>query len=152
MTTSRDLEHCRKLLRELEEETHAPSDDPGSRRFERFPVRGDVRLRSDLPEASIPPIFGLLRDVSRGGAGVLVNRPVDPNAAFHMELRTRQSVAAVLPAFCRHCRKLDDDAYVIGMAFGAEASLLLAFGIDAAAVRAGDQGEQPPLPGDFIAA
>jgi len=40
----------------------------------------------------------------------------------------------------------------VGMAFGAEAALLLAFGIDEETVRAGDQGEQPPLPGDFVAA
>ncbi len=138
-------------LRSLDETQGKP---PASlqRRFKRFAVRGEARLWPGEAITNPPsPITVQMRDFSRGGAGLLSNEPVTRGCFWQMQLVDGDLSITALPTFCRYCREVADGAYLIGVEFGVEASILLALGITAKELIEGDQAEnQRPLNGDFV--
>ena len=102
------------------------------RRFPRYPARGEARLcpasvGADLAGAHLVHV----RDISRGGVGVLCSRPVEVGQSWNLQLVVERVTMSTLPAFCRFCRKVADGAWLVGLEFGIEASVLLAMGVNA---------------------
>lgn len=122
------------------------------RRFRRFEVRGEARLwpgdvGTSTPTASVVQV----RDISRGGVGLLSSEPIERGFFWQMQLVDSGVTLATLPAFCRFCRPITDGAYLIGVEFGVQASVMLALGVQAKDLADGDEAEnQRPLIGDFV--
>jgi hypothetical protein len=123
------------------------------RRFFRYPARGQARLSSANPGRECSAISVEVRDISRGGVGVLCDQPAEIGHCWRLNLLDDRVVIASLPVFCRYCRKVIDGAYLIGLEFGAEAGLLMAMGVSAKDIMSGDEmpDEQELVSGDFVA-
>ena len=137
-------------LRELEQwRTDFPT--AGQRRFARFPARGQAYLWPGETVAGVEPLGTLhVRDISRSGVGLVSGAPATPGQSWLLQLGDERLVAATLFAACRFCRKIIDGAYLIGVEFGVDASLLLAMGVPAKVLMLGDEPEDSPLlAGDF---
>lgn len=92
-----------------------------------------------------------IRDISRGGIGVLTSRPLASGQCWQIQLIAQRITMSTLPAFCRYCRKITESAWLVGLEFGIEASVLLAMGVSAAELGEADETpEQPSLKGDFL--
>jgi len=138
-------------LRKLESWQSQPPA-AGQRRFERFPARGEARLwpgEAGLTAQSVPTVH--IRDVSRGGVGVLSNQPANSGQFWQVQLGTEKLAITTLPGFCRFCREVVPGAYLIGIAFGIEASILLSLGVPAKGIAKRDESEQRQnVTGDFV--
>lgn len=95
--------------------------------------------------------FVHVRDISRGGIGVLMSRPLEVGQCWQIQLIAHRITMATLPAFCRFCRKITDNAWLVGLEFGIEASVLLAMGVNASELGEADETpEDHTLKGDFL--
>ncbi len=104
-------------------------------------------------ETSIPV---LLKDISRCGAGVIANRPVDICDAIPLAICDGSLTVATLSTFVRHCRRVgvgEQEAYLVGLDFGVDASVLTALGVSPLDILRGDQMEANELsnPDSFCA-
>lgn len=122
------------------------------RRFRRFTARGVAWMLPGKPNSrssNHPPVY--VRDISRGGVGLLCSMPFDLDEYCQLELASEQVVATTLPAFCRHCLQVTDGVYLIGMEFGVNASVLLSLGVSAKALaEADDSSRKRSVAGDFV--
>jgi hypothetical protein len=135
---STDLQAALKKIDAWQED----SNPDGQRRFRRFPVRGEARLWPGLADGGQnSATSSQIRDISRGGVGLLVSEPVERGQFWQMQIMSGGVAVATLPAFCRFCRKVTDGAYLIGAEFGVEASVLLALDVAAKDVIEGDEIE-----------
>jgi hypothetical protein len=110
------------------------------RRFDRFEVRGDVRVVSDRPGEN-EFYDGQIRDMSRGGMGVLTTREVPLGGPMHIRLSTGRMAIASTPAFCRFSREVSEGIWLCGFAFAMDAGPLLALGVDKTALAEADNPE-----------
>ena len=94
------------------------------------------------------------RSVSSLYGGVSASRSVSPSTAtapLSSHSVDSSVTVATVPAFCRYCRKVIDGAYLIGVEFGIQASVMLALGVVAKDLAEGDEIEdQRPLTGEFV--
>jgi hypothetical protein len=124
------------------------------RSFYRYPVRGQARLIPGTAEShNRNPIMVEVRDISRGGVGVLCNQPAELGQFWRIDLLDDQVIIASLPVFVRYCRRVMDGAYLIGFEFGIESSILLAMGVSAKDLMEGDRVPDDPsssVTGDFV--
>jgi hypothetical protein len=138
-------------LRKLES-WQADPPAAGQRRFQRFPARGEARLfpgEAGPTAPSIPTVH--IRDVSRGGIGILSNQPAKTGTFWQVQLGTERLVVASLPGFCRFCREVIPGAHLIGLAFGIDASVLLSLGVPSKSISERDESEQyQNVTGDFL--
>jgi hypothetical protein len=132
----------------LAERIHQPPDEA----IPPLPGRGEARLCPATPYADRSEYDVVhVRDISRGGIGVLSGRPVQPDQCWQLQLIAQHLTMATLPAFCRFCRKVSDGAWLIGLEFGIEASVLLAMGVNSAELIHSDETpENQKLKGDFF--
>jgi hypothetical protein len=148
---ARDSMDLQAALRKLESWQSQPPT-AGQRRFERFPARGEACLfpgEAGLTVPAVPTVH--IRDVSRGGIGVLSNQAAKPGAFWQVQLGTERLVVASLPGFCRFCREVIPGAYLMGLAFGIDAGVLLSLGVPAKAIAERDECEQyQNVRGDFL--
>ena len=128
------------------------STDSRMRRFPRYPARGEARLCSVTPFAERSDFDVVhVRDISRGGIGVLSGQPVPVGQNWQLQLISQHITMATLPAFCRFCRKVSDGAWLVGLEFGIEASVLLAMGVSPAELIHSDETpEGQSLKGDYL--
>jgi hypothetical protein len=92
-----------------------------------------------------------IRDVSRGGIGVLTAQPAKPGTFWQVQLGTERLVVASLPGFCRFCREVIPGAYLVGLAFGIDACILLSLGVPAKSITERDDSEQyEDVTGEFV--
>ena len=144
MNAERPLDQGTELqrtLRELES-WQADAACTGHRQFRRYAVRGLALLRPGSPQcadALATPVQ--IRDISRGGIGVLSSQPATSGQQWLVQITDDRVTLATLPGFCRYCRRVSEDAHLIGIEFAAEASLLLAMGVRAADLAVGDGNE-----------
>lgn len=138
-------------LRQLEKITSEDSSHQ-RRRFARFPARGQAVPWPGEAVTGVEPLGTFhLRDISRSGVGLLSNKPAEPGQFWRLNLGDERVIVASLPAVCRHCRQVDDGAYLIGAEFGVDASVLLAVGVPAKAIALGDEPEaQRAVVGDYV--
>jgi hypothetical protein len=122
------------------------------RRFPRYAARGEARLCSAEVHADQTSFDHVhVRDISRGGIGVLMSRPLTVGQCWQIQLIAQRITMATLPAFCRFCRKITDNAWLVGLEFGIEASVLLAMGVNAGELSEADETpETSTLSGDFL--
>ena len=119
-------------------------DSPFSkqRRFRRHPVRGFAHLHPGSPQcADQPPVTANLRDISRGGVGMLCSHKAEMGTHWVVQLTDDRVTLATMPGFCRYCRSLGQELWLIGIEFGAQASILVALGVNAADLASGDRNE-----------
>jgi hypothetical protein len=103
------------------------------RRFTRFGVRSTAELScldggSDV-RSEISTVQ--LRDISRGGAGILIDRPLHVDSAHRLTLYQDQLELCSLPFFVRFCQQVEDGAFLAGGEFGLENGLLVSIGVPA---------------------
>lgn len=148
---AQDSMNLQAALRKLES-WQAQPPAAGQRRFERYPARGEARLWPGEAGPTVPSVATVhVRDVSRGGIGVLSNEATKTGEFWQVQLGTEKLVVASLPGFCRFCREIVPGAYLIGIAFGVEASLLLSLGVTAKDITKRDESEQRQnVTGDFV--
>jgi hypothetical protein len=103
-----------------------------SRRFCRFDAHGEARLwPGSAGDERDRPIICQIRDISRGGLGVLSPEPAEPGDFWQVQLCNGDVAIATIPGFCRFCRQIVPGAHLIGIEFGIEAGVLLALGVPA---------------------
>ena len=137
-------------LRELESWQSEPPA-AGQRRFTRFPARGEAILRPGGAADSARTPIAHIRDVSRGGVGILTTQPAEPGRFWQLQLRTGKTTIATIPGFCRFCRQVLPGAYLIGIAFGIDAGVLLSLGVSATDLAERDVREEAQgVKGEFI--
>jgi hypothetical protein len=117
------------------------NDGNRMRRFPRYPARGEARLCPVAPAGAGQGTFDIVhvRDISRGGIGVLSSQPVAVGASWQLQLFSQRIALATLPAFSRYCREVSDGAWLAGLEFGIEASVLLAMGVTPAELTHADE-------------
>lgn len=147
---NKDQLNLQAALRRLDDWQGSPRNY--QRRFKRIPVRGVARLWPGEATSNPPaPITVQVRDISRGGVGLLTNERVERGCFWQLQLIDSEVSIATLPSFCRYCRQVVDGAYLIGVEFGIEASVLLAMGVTAKDIADGDEAEtQRLLSGNFV--
>ena len=145
--TSTNLQAALRRLESWQSEPPAA----GQRRFARFPARGEAALwPGAAAEAGRTPMAHI-RDVSRGGVGILSTQPAEPGRFWQLQLRDGKVTIATIPGFCRFCRQVLPGAYLIGVAFGTDASVLLSLGVSATDLAERDASEdEPRVEGDFL--
>jgi hypothetical protein len=148
---AQDSTNLQAALRKLES-WQAQPPAAGQRRFERFPARGEARLWPGEAGVAVQSVATVhVRDVSRGGIGVLSNQPAKTGAFWQVQLGTERLVVTSLPGFCRFCREIVPGAYLIGIAFGIEASIILSLGVAAKDIAKRDESEERQnVTGDFV--
>jgi hypothetical protein len=149
--TKQDTTKHQVALKRLNELQHDAAGTP-RRRFQRFPVRSQAALcPGDLQNLNQPSNTVQLRDISRGGAGLLSGSPATIGQFWQLQIMHDNVGIATLPAFCRYCHHVDDGMYLIGVEFGVQASILVALGVNPRELADGDEPESSkPLLGDFV--
>jgi hypothetical protein len=112
-----------------------PNIESCERRAKRYAVRCDCRLICEAPGSAGAPVLDQIvqiRDVSRTGAGLLCSVPIESGSRWRLHPIVNGVALAALPVFCRYCRKVDEDVYLVGVEFGIEASTLIALGVSPA--------------------
>jgi hypothetical protein len=112
------------------------------RRFARFAVQGEARLWPGGGDRKGAATTVFLRDISRGGVGVLSVLPVRLGQVLHIQLGRPDLPVATYPVFCRYCRRVTPTVYLIGLEFGIEAGTLLALGVRSGELELGSHSEQ----------
>ena len=107
------------------------------RRFDRFEVRGEARVTSDRPGEK-ECYDGQIRDISRGGLGMLTTREVPLGGPLRIRLSDGRTPVASTPAFCRFSRAISDGVWLSGFAFALDAGPLLALGVEKSALAKAD--------------
>ena len=147
---ARETPDLQAILCELE--SWQDSSVTKQRKFSRFMARGEARLlpgEANVHPQDIPAVH--IRDISRGGIGVLTTRRMELNEFFQVQLSDREVVSATLPGFCRFCREVMPDIFLCGIAFGIDASVLLSLGVPAKELARQDGGEdREAVSGDFV--
>jgi len=150
----RDGMDIQAALRNLDAMQQRNSSLSAKRRFVRYQVRGEARL---LPSngmlETLSPVPVHVRDISRGGAGLLSSVPAQPGHRWQLQLIDSNLVIDTLPAFCRYCRRVSEGAYLIGVEFGLKSSIMLAMGIPAKELARNDEksgDDQSLLSGEFV--
>jgi hypothetical protein len=147
--------NLQEMLRKLES-WQADSACVGQRRFHRYPVRGLAQLSPGAPSCADSPAVSVhIRDISRGGIGVLSSQPARNGQHWLVQVTDDRVTLTTQPGFCRYCRAVSEGAYLIGIEFGVEASILLATGVAAADLALGDRNEHrttgtPASSDDFV--
>lgn len=112
------------------------------RRAKRYPVRCDARL---IGEASSVVDAGELdvqiRDISRSGAGLLCCSPIETGTCWRLQPTIDGLTLAGMTVFCRHCRKVEEGFYLVGVEFGIEAAVMISLGVSAAELHRDECGD-----------
>ncbi len=109
------LQRTRSLLKRLMRSGAAPADD--RRRWERFPSHGTARVHLSVHDDDT--VAALIRDVSRGGVSLGIDRFVDRGTMLRIDLPN--SLTAVL-ACVAHVRPKPDGKFILGCKFSMELS------------------------------
>ena len=122
------------------------------RRCSRYGVRAEARL---LPADARQPVddaaLVFVRDVSRGGAGVLSSQPAEIGTMWQMQFARGPLVLGTMTGTCRYCRSIEDLAWLIGIEFGAPSALMVALGVSADAMAANEApAVAETIEGDFF--
>lgn len=150
MTTQKQQD-LQAALKRLDAARHAPEGQP-QRRFQRFSVRSIARLWPGHADSNpAPPNEVQVRDISRGGIGFLASEPLPLGRFWQLQMLDSGVTIATVPAYCRHCHKIMEGAYLIGAEFGVPANILLSLGVTADEIAHADEAEaHNNLTGDFV--
>ncbi len=113
----------------------------GLRQFNRWIVRGEAEIQGVDEQVSGPPLRIHIRDISWGGVGFICDRALFPKTLWRMHILFREQIVGHQSMIVRHCRKVDEDVYLVGGQFVIDAGLMCILGVDPAAMREGDQTE-----------
>ena len=143
------------IVRELAElERSRLSLFPGrcQRQFDRHVIRGDAVLTSveDRSQEGVT-IDAYLRDVSRGGIGLVCHRKLEAGSRWRIDIKRNGYPVAEQTIEVRHCREVRPNLYLCGTQFIASAGLLTLLGVPAADLLAESESNEPDAflsPGD----
>lgn len=112
---------------------------PDRRQSERFPSEATVVVRAE--RADLPPTCVRVRDVSRTGLSLLIDRPLEPGMILTLELPPCDGPPATVLACVRHRTPDRAGGWVVGCTFAGEVGDgdLTGFGLTKAEAPAGDQ-------------
>lgn len=129
-----ELERCRLSL------------FPGrcQRQFDRHVIRGEATLTAveDSSQEGVT-IEAHLRDVSRGGLGLVCERPLETGSRWRIEFKQNGYSIAEQTIEVRHCREVRSNLYLCGSQFIASAGLLTLLGVSASELLAESEENEP---------
>lgn len=111
------------------EQASPDHDDPGKRRFKRYSVRHDAKLEAMSEDSYEEPLTVLLRDISRGGAGFLVDRFLEPSTFWRLRFMAHGHVAGSQPIVLRFCRMVQENLFLAGGQFVLEPYIMHELGV-----------------------
>lgn len=126
MAEPRDLMDA---LARLEQATPDEVEGRSKRQFKRFSVRADAKLEPVQDDVLDEPLTILLRDISRAGAGFLVDRFIEPNSVWRIRFRSYGHFTGSQPVMIRFCRLVQDELYIAGGQFVVEPFLMHQLGV-----------------------
>ncbi len=152
MTTSEPQE----LIRVLTQMEYWRQEPPTERQraFRRFTVRGDATVEQvddqSIVHLTAKPV--MLRDISRGGVGFVVDQFLEPGSVWRLAIFDRGRKAGTQTLVVRYCRLVQDGLYLVGAQFIIEPHLMLTLGVEERAL-ADDihQRVKPEDTADFLA-
>lgn len=121
------------LLQELQrlEGLRNPQSAQHLRKYERHIVRIDAELlhmdRSSIDQA---PVAVLVRDLGRAGVGFVSPVELEVESTWHLAFLRNGYVIGRQGVVIRHCRRIGDNAYLVGGQFCIESGLMTLLGID----------------------
>lgn len=119
-----------------------------NRHFKRFVIRGEAELHPlGSDELDRTPIDIKLRDIGCGGLGFVTSLPLEAGSLWRVNFLQRSYTIGQQPLVVRHCKKVQENIYLIGGQFCVEPGLMMLLGIDVA-----DLQEQSTLAADDFAA
>lgn len=110
--------------------TTEPQGAACKRQFVRQVVRGDAELWSCDEGLGRQSIAIQLRDVSWGGLGFLCTQPLDADSLWRVHFLQRSQIVGHVTLLVRHCRRVDEDLYLIGGQAVIDPGLMLVLGAD----------------------
>jgi len=107
----------------------------GYRRFQRFVVRAEAELHPMNRDRLDPtPIEVQLRDISRGGVGLLAQQPLEDLSAWRICFLQEGYVIGEQAMIVRFCRPVSENLHLIGGQFVIDTGLLISLGISPGAL------------------
>jgi hypothetical protein len=125
MTEPKDL---MDVLTRLDEARQQPAVEK-QRRYRRFSIRGDARIEPVHENALGETIPVLLRDISRGGIGFLVDRFIEPGSYWRLRFMSHNQIVASQPIAMRFCRLIEEHLYIAGGQFIVEPYIMAMLGV-----------------------
>lgn len=132
------ITEARALLQELKrlENIRDHSVVQSKRQFERYVVRAEAELHPmDRTQTQHTPIPILLRDLSRGGIGFVTSVPLDVHSNWDVAFIQHGFVIGRQGLTIRHCKRVQDDAFLVGGQFCADSGLLALLGVRPGSLR-----------------
>lgn len=118
-----------EVLQRMEFWRQEPSVET-KRAFKRFPVRGDATLEPiDAEQMFGPPLTVMLRDISRGGVGFLVEQYIEPRSVWRIAFKSQGQRIATQPIAVRFSRLVQDGLYLTGGQFVIEPFVMHSLGV-----------------------
>ena len=118
------------LLSQLEYWRQDPIQEQ-QRAFRRFTVRGDATIepveQSSIDRIATMPV--MLRDISRGGIGFVVEQFIDPGTVWRLSFYEHNHRVGSQVFVVRFCRLVHNGMYLVGAQFVIEPYLMMALGI-----------------------
>ena len=109
------------------------------RQFKRFPVRADAELVDvDTRGMSREPIAVMLRDVSRGGMGLVTQQKLDVGSIWRLDLLRDHFVIGQQSIIIRHCSQVGAGVYLAGAQVVVDSGLMTLMGVGASVIRDGE--------------
>lgn len=102
------------------------------RAFRRFTVRGDATIepveQSNIERNCVKPV--MLRDISRGGVGFVVEQFIDPGTVWRIAFYEHNHRMGSQVLIVRYCRLVQEGLYLVGAQFVIEPYLMVALGLN----------------------
>jgi hypothetical protein len=116
------------VLARLEDVRQHPGVE-AQRRYRRFTVRGEATLEPMAGPALEDPLTVLLRDISRGGAGFLCDRFIEPCSTWRLRFQAKRQIIGSQPVMVRFCRLVQENLYIVGGQFIVEPYIMESLGV-----------------------
>jgi len=112
------------------------------RQFQRFTARGEVELTSMDRRTEDPTLNVQLRDLSRGGLGLLSEKAIEVGSTWRVAFLSNGFVVGTQGVIVRHCHMVQPGVYLVGTQFCIETGLMCLLGIDPNAIHDGDDANE----------
>jgi len=101
------------------------------RAFKRFTVRGDATIEP-VTQCTVQqqPKPVMLRDISRGGIGFVLEQFIEPGSTWRIAFYNRGCKVGTQSLVVRYCRLVQDGLYLVGAQFIVEPYLMVMLGVD----------------------
>lgn len=108
------------------------------RQYARHSLRGEAILQVTEDAVELRTVRVQLRDISLTGIGFVSSHPMEPGSVWRVTFVIHNFTLGQHAVMVRHCRRIDDGAYLSGAQFCIEPGLLHAMGVSGGDMHRGD--------------